>query len=84
MKAYIFITARRGMADKLAETIRKVKNVTSSDCVYGHYDVIVVVENPEMKTISRVVNQIQKYPDIIHTETAFSHCVDAPESEMSE
>jgi DNA-binding Lrp family transcriptional regulator len=84
MKAYVLITARHGTADKLAETIRKVKNVTSSDCVYGHYDVIVIVESPEMKSLSRVVNQIQKYPQIIHTETAFSHCAEELESEISE
>jgi uncharacterized protein with GYD domain len=84
MKAYVLITARHGTADKLAETIRKVTNVTSSDCVYGHYDVIAIVESPEMKSLSRVVNQIQKYPQIIHTETAFSHCAEELESEISE
>jgi DNA-binding Lrp family transcriptional regulator len=84
MKAYVLITARHGTAVKLAETIRKVTNVTSSDCVYGHYDVIVIVESPEMKSLSRVVNQIQKYPQIIHTETAFSHCAEELESEISE
>ena len=72
------------MANKLAETIKKVKNVTSSDCVYGHYDLIVTVESQEMKTIGRVVNQIQKYPQIIHTETAFSYCMEDSESEISE
>jgi uncharacterized protein with GYD domain len=84
MKAYVLIRARRGAAYKLAETIGKVKNVTSSDCVYGHYDVIVNVESPEMRTISRVVNQIQKYAQIIHTETAFSQCLEDSESESSE
>ena len=52
--------------------------------VYGHYDVIVIVESPEMKSLSRVVNQIQKYPQIIHTETAFSHCAEELEPEISE
>jgi DNA-binding Lrp family transcriptional regulator len=84
VKAYILITARRGAADKLAETIRKVKNVKSSECVYGRFDVIAIVESSEMKNLSRIVNQIQKYPQIIHTETAFSHCAEDSESEISE
>ncbi len=81
MRAYILITARHGTADKLAETIRKVKSVTSSECVYGRFDVIAIVQSPEMKTLSRIVNQIQKYPQILHTETAFSHHMDEEESQ---
>jgi DNA-binding Lrp family transcriptional regulator len=73
MKAYVLITAKRGTADKLAETIGKIKNVKSAECVYGRYDVIAIVESPEMKTISRVVHQLQKQEQILHTETAFSH-----------
>ncbi len=84
MKAYVLITARHGTAEELAETIRKVKKVTSSECLYGRFDVIAIVESPEMKSLSRVVHQIQKYPQIIHTETAFSHCAEELESEISE
>jgi len=84
MKAYVLITARRGAAYKLAETLRKAKNVTSSECVYGRFDVITIVESSDMKTLSRVVNQIQEYPQIIHTETAFSHLAEDTESETSE
>ena len=84
VKAYILITARRGTADKLAETIRKVKYVKSSECVYDRFDVIAIVESPEMKSLSRIVNQIQKYPQIIHTETAFSHHAEDVECEISE
>jgi DNA-binding Lrp family transcriptional regulator len=73
MKAYVLITARRGTAEKVAETVRKIKNVTNAECVYGRYDVIAIVESPEMKTLSRVVHQLQKQPQILHTETAFSH-----------
>jgi uncharacterized protein with GYD domain len=73
MKAYVLITARRGFAEKLAETIRKMKNVTSAECVYGRYDVIATVESQDMKTLSHVVHELQRQPEILHTETAFSH-----------
>jgi DNA-binding Lrp family transcriptional regulator len=84
MKAYVLITARHGTADKVAETLRKIKNVMSAECVYGRYDVIAIVESPEMKTLSRVVHQLQKQPQILHTETAFSHYAQDYESEISE
>jgi len=72
MRAYVLITAKRGTADRLAETLGKIKNVTSAECVFGRYDVIAIVESREMKTISRVVHQLQKQENILHTETAFS------------
>jgi uncharacterized protein with GYD domain len=84
MKAYVLITARHGTADKVAGTLRKIKNVMSAECVYGRYDVIAIVESPEMKTLSRVVHQLQKLPQILHTETAFSHYAQDYESEISE
>lgn len=84
MKAYVLITTRHGTADKVAETLRKIKNVMSAECVYGRYDVIAIVESPEMKTLSRVVHQLQKQPQILHTETAFSHYAQDFESEISE
>ena len=73
MKAYVLITAKRGASDKLAETLSKIKHVKSAECVYGRDDVIAIVESSEMKTISRVVHQLQKQEQILHTETAFSH-----------
>jgi uncharacterized protein with GYD domain len=84
MKAYVLITARHGTAEKVAETLRKIKNVMSAECVFGRYDVIAIVESPEMKTLSRVVHQLQKQPQILHTETAFSHYAQDYESEISE
>jgi DNA-binding Lrp family transcriptional regulator len=84
MKAYVLITTRSGAAEKVAETIKSIKGVTSAECVYGRYDVIVVVESPEMKTLSSVVHEIQKQPQILHTETAFSHYAEDSESEMFE
>ncbi len=84
MKAYILISARRGAANKLAMDLRKIKHVTSSDCVFGRYDVITIVESAEMKTISQVVNQIQKQEGILRTETAFSQYVEGSTSHACE
>jgi nitrate reductase NapAB chaperone NapD len=84
MKAYVLITTRSGTAEKVADIIKNIKGVTSADCVYGHYDMIVIVESPEMKTLSSVVHEIQKQSGVLHTETAFSHYAEDSESEMLE
>jgi len=83
VKAYVLITARRGTAESVAKTLCRIKNVTSAECVYGRYDVIAIVESPDMRTLSRVVHQLQKEPTILHTETAFSDKVE-DESEVCE
>jgi DNA-binding Lrp family transcriptional regulator len=80
MKAYVLITTRHGTAEEVAQTLRKLKNVTSAECVYGRYDVIAIVESPEMKALSRVVHQLGKQTQILHTETAFSHYAEDHES----
>ena len=76
MKAYVWITTRAGMEEKVAAAIKKIKGVASADSVYGHYDVIVIVEGPEMKTLNSIVHEIQKQEGVLHTETGFSQHVE--------
>ncbi len=64
------------MADAIAKTIKKINGVTEADSVYGHYDVIVTVESPEMKTLNSIVREIQTKEGVLHTETAFSHLME--------
>ena len=60
------------MEEKVVVAIKNIKGVISADSVYGHYDAIVVVESPEMKTLNSIVHTIQKQEGVLHTETAFS------------
>ena len=76
------LTTKSGAAEDVAETIRKVKRVSSAECVYGRFDVIVIIESPEMKTINRIVHTIQRNPEVLHTETALSHYAEDYHSEM--
>ena len=73
MKAYVLVTTKSGTAEKVTKAIKKVKSVTNAECVYGRFDVIVIVNSPEMETIDRVVHTIQRNPDVLHTETALTH-----------
>jgi len=82
MKAYVLVTTKSGAAEKVAKAIRKIKSVTSTECVYGRFDVIVIIESPEMKTINRIVHAIQTHPEVLHTETALSHYAEDYQSEM--
>jgi nitrate reductase NapAB chaperone NapD len=76
MKAYVLITTRAGMEEKVAASVKKIKGVTMADSIYGHYDVIVTVESPEMKTLNGIVHEIQKQEGVLHTETGFSQRVE--------
>lgn len=73
MKAYVLVTTKSGTAEKVAKAIRKMKSVTNAECVYGRFDVITIVNSPEMETIDRIVHAIQRNPDVLHTETALTH-----------
>jgi len=73
MKAYVLATTRIGTAEKVAEAIRKEKNVTSADAVYGRFDVIIIANSPEMEIIDGIIHEIQRNPDVLHTETALTH-----------
>lgn len=82
MKAYVLVTTKSGTAEKVAKAFKKIKSVTSTECVYGRFDVIVIIESPEMNTIDRIVHTIQRHPEVLHTETALSHCTEDYQSEM--
>jgi hypothetical protein len=82
MKAYVLVTTKSGAAEKVARIIRKAKGVINAECVYGRFDVIVIIESREMENINRVVHAIQRHPDVVHTETALSHYAEDYKSEM--
>jgi DNA-binding Lrp family transcriptional regulator len=81
MKAYVLVTTKSGTAEKVAETIRKVKSVSSAECVYGRFDVILIIDTPVMETINSVVHIIERLPEVLHTETALTHYMEDYSSE---
>ncbi len=75
------ITTKSGLSEEIAATAKKFKGVVSSECVYGRFDVVVVVNSRETSTIDLAVHSIQKLPGVLHTETAISHYTEDYQSE---
>ncbi len=74
MKAYIMIQTKPGTSEEVVKAIKdRVKEVISADSIYGRFDVIVIVEAPDLGRINEIVYEVVgKDPNIIHTETSIT------------
>jgi DNA-binding Lrp family transcriptional regulator len=72
VRAYIFIETKPGTSIEVAKRIKnKVKEVVQADAIYGRFDVIAIIEAPDLESVKEILyNIIEKDPDIIHTETS--------------
>ncbi len=81
MRAYILVTTKSGAAEDVAKIFRNEKNVVSAECIYGRFDVIIIIETSNMKNIDKIVHKLQKNPGVVHTETAITHYLHELEDE---
>jgi len=74
MKAYILIETKPGTSEEVVKAIKnRVKNVLHVDSVYGRYDVITVIEAPDLERLNEIVYKVvEKDPNIVHTETSIT------------
>jgi DNA-binding Lrp family transcriptional regulator len=74
MKAYILIETKPGTSEDVVKAIKnRVKNVLHVDSVYGRYDVITVIEAPDLERLNEIVYKVvEKDPNIVHTETSIT------------
>ncbi len=74
MKAYIMIETKPGTSEKVVKAIKsRVKTTLHADSVYGRYDVIVVIEAPNLEKLNDIVYKVvERDPNIVHTETSIT------------
>ena len=74
MKAYVLIQTKPGTSEEVVKAIRsRVKDTLHADSVYGRYDVIVVIEAPDLERLNEIVYKVvEKDPNIVHTETSIT------------
>ena len=74
MKAYILIETKPGTSEDVVKAIKnRVKNVLHVDSVYGRYDVITVIEAPDLERLNEIVYKVvEKDSNIVHTETSIT------------
>jgi DNA-binding Lrp family transcriptional regulator len=73
VKAYILITTKPGTSENVVKALREIEEVKDADSVYGRYDVIAIIEGPDLRTLSEIIyKRIETIPNIIRTETAIT------------
>ncbi len=69
-RAYVLITTEPGKTGDVAQGLRKIPGVTAADVVTGNYDVVAVVEQPDVRDVGRLVmDQIHALPGLKATTT---------------
>ena len=56
-KAVILIETTVGRTRQVANTLKNVRGIQSADVVTGPYDVIAVIDAPDLSTVGRVVER---------------------------
>ena len=70
VKAYVLIQTDTGRAADVANGIRELAGVISSEAVTGPYDVVVFVEAEDVDALGQlVINSIQPVEGIVRTLT---------------
>ena len=69
-RAYILIEAQVGRVQQVAEAIRALEGIESADVVTGNFDIIALVEAPDMATVAELVtSRVQGTRGVMRTIT---------------
>ena len=72
-KAYILIETTVGKSRDVADALRSLQGVETVDAVTGPYDIISIVEAPDLNAVgSLVTSQIHTISGIVRTVTCLS------------
>jgi DNA-binding Lrp family transcriptional regulator len=70
ISAYVFIECTAGAARDVAKEAAKIHGVKRANSTTGPYDVIVLVEAPDINVLGDViVSKIQGLPGVLRTQT---------------
>jgi len=70
ISAYVFIECTAGAAREVAQEISKIKGVLRANATTGPYDVIALVEAPDMNVLGDfIVTRIQSFSGVLRTQT---------------
>jgi len=72
MRAYVFIETKPATSLQVVKRIKsKVKEVVQAEAIYGRFDVVIIIETPNLESINEILYKvIEKDPNIVHTETS--------------
>ena len=59
VKAYILMNIKQDVAAEVIEEMRKLDGVEAIDAIFGEYDLIAVVNVPDINKISRLITELR-------------------------
>ena len=72
-KAFVLIETAVGKTNDVVAALNKVKGMQNVDAVTGPYDVIAVVEAPDLNSVGDLVtSKVHTVPGIVRTVTCLS------------
>ncbi len=69
VRAYIFLSTEKARSRDVAAAIRTLPYVTSAYVITGQFDVIALVEAPELGMLWTIVHKAQAVPGVTKTTT---------------
>jgi len=72
VKAYMLIVTSVGKEHDVIKELKKVPGITSTDVVYGEFDIIVKIEG-SLATVDRANAEIRKTSNVLRTVTLVAH-----------
>ena len=70
ISAYVFIECTAGAAKEVARETSKIQGVKKSNSTTGPYDVIALVEAPDINILGDyIITKIQGLPGVLRTQT---------------
>lgn len=75
VRAYIMITTSIGSEYEVLEDVLKISAAgirVEADVVYGEFDLIIIVEAPDLGALDSVITRLRKHPKILRTTTLIS------------
>jgi len=67
--AYVLAIVKKGTEHKVAEEIRKYKEVSEVLVTYGMWDLVIKLETENLRELDKIVTNIRQMPDIEQTHT---------------
>ena len=69
-KAYLLIKVEKGDATSVAAELSDKQGILAADSVFGHYDVVALIEADDLVGLRAIVrNEISQADHVVRTET---------------
>ena len=73
VRAYVLVEVAVGRIKDVADTLKGIEGIQSADMITGPYDVVAVIDAPDMATMGRLVDrEVHVLDGVVRTVTCLS------------